>query len=519
VRLRPFAPRAQRARSASISFAKAWALSRTAPPSLLAASQGLDAAVRHVRGSGIKLCALGADGEVLWREFGLEVHVSPPEASTSGLVAELRRRGISQGTRVLAPVPLVTGAPGFGLRRRCNPTPPVPSNPPLLRSGTETLMCCRAPLLCSCRQRQMLQLGRAARPGRHPTMISLSILCLCWPPVTRHPSPVARHLSPWPVFRRPAGAPSGATLHRRPVRHRRRPHPCPGLPHHPRTAGAVGAGRGSGGAGAAGGRPHICHHFLKHGRGAGRLKALARGWRRGCPCAPQRELSELKKDDAAQHHVRHARLHCFSHGPPPFGSRRGGQGSRTTLSTRLRDPRTRVHASPPFSRAHRPSDLRPRACAGSWAAGRRSRRRCGATASCLRPTGRTRQRAQVTCWACPCRWCLKGGPGEGWAAPCQGALRPVLSCTAAGFSAPSVNPHTANRAHASAPPCPSPPLPAAQLLHFRGRRGCAGRGSPRGRRRHGAHRHLSVRARRIEGFALQTSLGVFGARAFAGFAP
>jgi len=37
------------------------------------------------------------------------VHVSPPEASTSGLVAELERRGVTPGTRVLAPVPLVTG--------------------------------------------------------------------------------------------------------------------------------------------------------------------------------------------------------------------------------------------------------------------------------------------------------------------------------------------------------------------------------------------------------------------------
>ncbi|KAI8476767.1 MAG: tetrapyrrole biosynthesis, uroporphyrinogen III synthase [Monoraphidium minutum] len=70
---------------------------------------GPEAAVAHMRESGVKLCALGADGKVLRREFGLEVTVSPPEASTQGLVAELRRRGLAQGARVLAPVPLVTG--------------------------------------------------------------------------------------------------------------------------------------------------------------------------------------------------------------------------------------------------------------------------------------------------------------------------------------------------------------------------------------------------------------------------
>ncbi|EFJ39071.1 hypothetical protein VOLCADRAFT_108778 [Volvox carteri f. nagariensis] len=54
------------------------------------------------------MCALGADGEVL-KERGLTVHVSPPEASTLGLVRELVARGEAQGARVMCPVPLVTG--------------------------------------------------------------------------------------------------------------------------------------------------------------------------------------------------------------------------------------------------------------------------------------------------------------------------------------------------------------------------------------------------------------------------
>lgn len=39
---------------------------------------GLDAACAWLAGSGVRLCALGADGEVL-AEMGLPVHVSPPE--------------------------------------------------------------------------------------------------------------------------------------------------------------------------------------------------------------------------------------------------------------------------------------------------------------------------------------------------------------------------------------------------------------------------------------------------------
>lgn len=64
-------------------------------------------AARRVRSSGVKLCALGADADCLCDAYGLEAHVRPPEASTSGLVAELARLGLPKGARVLAPVPLV----------------------------------------------------------------------------------------------------------------------------------------------------------------------------------------------------------------------------------------------------------------------------------------------------------------------------------------------------------------------------------------------------------------------------
>lgn len=45
------------------------------------------------------------------------MHLSPPEASTTGLVAEFERRGLRPGTRVLAPVPLVTGALVHGIQQ------------------------------------------------------------------------------------------------------------------------------------------------------------------------------------------------------------------------------------------------------------------------------------------------------------------------------------------------------------------------------------------------------------------
>ncbi|GFR48780.1 hypothetical protein Agub_g10728 [Astrephomene gubernaculifera] len=73
-----------------------------------AALGGIPAAVGWLGGSGIRLCALGADGEVL-RELGLIVHVAPQEASTQGLVRELVQRGEAAGARVLCPVPLVAG--------------------------------------------------------------------------------------------------------------------------------------------------------------------------------------------------------------------------------------------------------------------------------------------------------------------------------------------------------------------------------------------------------------------------
>lgn len=44
-----------------------------------------------------------------------QVSVSPPEPSTSGLVAELSRRGVGPGQHILCPVPLVTGEQRFAL--------------------------------------------------------------------------------------------------------------------------------------------------------------------------------------------------------------------------------------------------------------------------------------------------------------------------------------------------------------------------------------------------------------------
>ncbi|PNH12852.1 hypothetical protein TSOC_000191 [Tetrabaena socialis] len=69
---------------------------------------GVEPAVAWLHRSGLRLCALGADGEVL-TDRGLRVHVSPPEASTLGLVRELEARGEARGARVLCPVPVVSG--------------------------------------------------------------------------------------------------------------------------------------------------------------------------------------------------------------------------------------------------------------------------------------------------------------------------------------------------------------------------------------------------------------------------
>jgi uroporphyrinogen-III synthase len=67
-----------------------------------------DAAQQYVRDSGVQLCALGADAHVL-EAAGYEVHVTPAEPSTQGLVRELQERGELDGARVLCPVPHVTG--------------------------------------------------------------------------------------------------------------------------------------------------------------------------------------------------------------------------------------------------------------------------------------------------------------------------------------------------------------------------------------------------------------------------
>lgn len=68
-----------------------------------------DAAADVVRGAGVRLCALGADAEVV-RAAGYEVAVQPREASTQGLVRELALRGECDGANILCPVPLVSGA-------------------------------------------------------------------------------------------------------------------------------------------------------------------------------------------------------------------------------------------------------------------------------------------------------------------------------------------------------------------------------------------------------------------------
>uniref|UniRef100_A0A6S8HNF3 Tetrapyrrole biosynthesis uroporphyrinogen III synthase domain-containing protein n=1 Tax=Dunaliella tertiolecta TaxID=3047 RepID=A0A6S8HNF3_DUNTE len=66
----------------------------------------LDVAVQAILKSGVKLCALGADGDVLLNAR-LPVHVSPTEASTQGLVRELKALDEAQGAHILCPVPLV----------------------------------------------------------------------------------------------------------------------------------------------------------------------------------------------------------------------------------------------------------------------------------------------------------------------------------------------------------------------------------------------------------------------------
>eukprot|EP00879_Flechtneria_rotunda_P033499 GHRR01037111.1.p1 GENE.GHRR01037111.1~~GHRR01037111.1.p1 ORF type:complete len:233 (+),score=82.37 GHRR01037111.1:216-914(+) len=67
-----------------------------------------EAAAQYVADSSVKLCALGADGQVL-QQAGLQVQMSPAEPSTRGLVAELEAAGQAPGARILCPVPFVTG--------------------------------------------------------------------------------------------------------------------------------------------------------------------------------------------------------------------------------------------------------------------------------------------------------------------------------------------------------------------------------------------------------------------------
>jgi hypothetical protein len=61
-----------------------------------------------VKQSGVKFCALGADALVL-EAAGYGVHVQPIEPSTQGLASEMLARGLLNGSRVLCPVPHVTG--------------------------------------------------------------------------------------------------------------------------------------------------------------------------------------------------------------------------------------------------------------------------------------------------------------------------------------------------------------------------------------------------------------------------
>jgi hypothetical protein len=66
------------------------------------------AAQEFVRQSGVQFCALGADSQVV-EAAGYDVHVLPKESSTQGLVRELKARGLLAGSRILCPVPHVTG--------------------------------------------------------------------------------------------------------------------------------------------------------------------------------------------------------------------------------------------------------------------------------------------------------------------------------------------------------------------------------------------------------------------------
>lgn len=66
-----------------------------------------EAAISALAASGAEIYALGRDADLL-RSLGINA-LRPDEASTSGLVSHLARRGALAGSRCLCPVPLVTG--------------------------------------------------------------------------------------------------------------------------------------------------------------------------------------------------------------------------------------------------------------------------------------------------------------------------------------------------------------------------------------------------------------------------
>ncbi|BDA45398.1 hypothetical protein COCOBI_07-1850 [Coccomyxa sp. Obi] len=68
----------------------------------------LPAAAAHLNTLPLRCCALGADAEML-ADAGVDNVLTPQEASTQGLVAELQRRGEVEGAAVLCPVPCVAG--------------------------------------------------------------------------------------------------------------------------------------------------------------------------------------------------------------------------------------------------------------------------------------------------------------------------------------------------------------------------------------------------------------------------
>ncbi|DBA78383.1 TPA: hypothetical protein ACH3X2_007890 [Trebouxia sp. C0005] len=65
------------------------------------------AALQALSDGKVQCWALGADAQLL-SAYGVQSVQTPAEASTQGLVTELRKQGRAQGARVLCPVPLVT---------------------------------------------------------------------------------------------------------------------------------------------------------------------------------------------------------------------------------------------------------------------------------------------------------------------------------------------------------------------------------------------------------------------------